>query len=230
LSTTALLIACAGPTATGGGGSKTPIVTAGTRCAGGSCVCRQVDAVGEPGESPRDEGAPASGQKRFEVRTGRGLDAVDIEVEGRGVLSKSTAVPDPACAYIDLPPGKYKVVVRARVSNPSVGMEPALFIDEYGERHKSWYHTFQFRCGGKQGPCSEDDMREVIAAGQKIARGLYDPCGSTKVRGLRYDGKRVDEPGTARLSELTVELTLDVYPFEPRFPHGAPKCHGVSPE
>lgn len=204
---------------------KTPIRTAGARCSGGACTCRPVDNYGNSKEVNFDEGAPAAGLKRFELRTGRGYDAATIAVEGMGVFEKSTTSPEPSCAYLDLLPGKHRVTIHARAANAEAGQEPALFVREYSPERKSWYDTFQFRCGGDD-VCSLGHMEQFLEEAQKKPRGIWDPCGSVRVEGVKWDGGR--GPG-AKLAELTVELTLEVYKFEPRFPHGAHSCKGPSP-
>jgi len=227
------LAACAsGPSSTPTAKPAGPLVTAGTRCAGGECRCRAVDNAGEPaeptatdkGEDP--EGAPAAGQKRFELRTGRGLDPISITVDGRGTLNKSTERPEPSCGYIDLPPGQHRVVVRARAANVEAGMEPAFFVYEWSGAMKSWYRTFAFRCGG-DGMCAEGHLEDWAKTVRATPRGLFDPCGSTKVQGMKWTGQKA--PRGPTMAEVEVEFTLNVYPFEPRFPHGAPKCKGPSP-
>jgi len=50
-----------------------PLQTAGPRCQGARCTCREIDDYGRPtGDSSRNEGDVAPGMKRFEFRTGRG--------------------------------------------------------------------------------------------------------------------------------------------------------------
>jgi hypothetical protein len=227
-----LLSACAGqkegqkpskPEAAG------PMAVAGARCSGGVCACRRVDERGEMAEADRDEGPIAEGHKRFELRTGRGLDEVRITVEGKGTLVKTGASPEPACAYVDLPPGRHKVTVRAVATNPEAGQEPSFFIAEHSPEQRSWYDTFRFRCGGGDMVCSQghmDEWLDAMRAHQKASRGIYDPCGSTRVALPRWTAERAVGP---KLADLEVELTLEVYKFQPRFPHGAKTCKGPSP-
>jgi hypothetical protein len=189
-----------------------------------------VDQYGRSIESegaPADEGAPAPGTKRFELRTGRGLDEAAITIEGKGTLRKEAgASAEPSCAYIDLPPGRHVVHLRARAQNPEAGMEPALFLREYGSGTQSWYDTFQMRCGGDGRPCELGHMEAFVAEVQKTPRGLFDPCGSTRVEGVRWNALRTVG---ALLGEVTIDLTLDVYKFAPRFRHGSPTCKGPAP-
>jgi hypothetical protein len=224
----ALLAGCAGSSGTAKPSptEARPIVTAGNRCSGGVCTCRAVDDYGRSLGPAFDEGAPAPGTKRFELRTGRGEDALTVTVERLGAFEKSLRSVEPSCAYVDLPPGKHRVTVHARAANEEAGQQPGLFIREYSAQKNSWYDTFQFRCGSGSELCSLGHMEQFLAEAQKVPRGVWDPCGSVRVEGIRWDGGR--GPGS-KLSELTLELVLEVYKFEPRFPHGAPTCKGPSP-
>jgi hypothetical protein len=175
-----------------------------------------------------DEGAPAPGTKRFEIRTGRGADPVSITIEGKGTLTKSTTGPEAQCGYVDLPPGKHRVVIHATAANPELGQEPAVFIREYSPELQSWYDTFQWRCGGGEDMCSIGHMEKFLDEVRAVPRGIFDPCGSVRIEGVKWDAGRA--AGAARLADFTVELTLNVYKFPPRFPHGAPTCKGPSAE
>lgn len=208
-----------------------PMALAGARCTDGVCACRRVDERGETAEEDRDEGPIAEGHKRFELRTGRGLDEVRITVEGRGTLVKAGgASPEPVCAYVDLPPGKHRVTVRAVATDLEAGQEPSFFIAEHSPEQRSWYDTFRFRCGGGGSVCTQghmDEWLDAMRAHLKAARGIYDPCGSTRVTLPRWTAERAVGP---KLADLEVALTLEVYKFQPRFPHGAKTCKGPSEE
>ncbi len=203
---------------------KTPIAVAGARCKSGVCTCRDVDEHGRG--TPGDEGAVAPGTKRFEFRTGRANDPITVAVEGAGVLAKSGADVESACAYVDLTPGKHRVKLHARAANPDAGQVPALFISEYSEKTKDWYDTFELRCGGVDEVCTLGDMQAWIEKVQGRARGIWDPCGSVRVEGVKWEALR--SVGT-KLADVEVELVLEVYKFQPRFPHGYPKCKGMDP-
>jgi hypothetical protein len=222
----AALLGCAPARGPAGPSTTGALALAGARCAGGACTCRAVDDYGNLID-PKDteEGPIADGQKRFELRTGRGFDPLRIEVAGRGGLDKRTDVVDATCGYIDLPPGQHAVRVHMRAQNPEAGQVPALFVSEFSPRFKSWYTTFQFRCGGS-GPCEKGHMDDWMKEMRTVERGLFDPCGSVRIKGLRFNAERA--VGT-KLAELTLEFVLDVYKFPPRFPHGAPRCKGLSP-
>jgi hypothetical protein len=221
-----LCASCA--TSAGGGGAALAeggaLTVTGARCSGAACTCRVVDDYGRG--APGDEGAVAPGHKRFELRTGRGNDPLAITVEGRGTLRKSGTDVDAACGYIDLPPGKFRVRLRANAQSADAGQVPALFIREYGERTKDWYDTFEFRCGGQSEVCTLGDMQAWIDRVQKVARGIWDPCGSVRVEGVKWNALR---SVGVKLAEIEVELTLEVYKFSPRFPHGFAKCKGMDP-
>jgi len=224
----ALLSACAGSPK--GGTAQVsvaahdgPMSLAGPRCQGGACTCRRVDDQGRSMEAAdTEEGPIAPGQKRFEIRTGRGLNPLEITIAGRGTLRKGTDSPAPACAYIDLPPGRHTLRIHATASNPDAGQEPSLFVSEYSATLKSWYDTFRFRCGG-DGVCSHGHMLQWMEQVKAQPRGLFDPCGSVRIEGVKWDGQR--SVGTT-LGEVDVELALVVYKFPPRFPHGNKTCKG----
>lgn len=210
-----------------------PLVTAGPRCPGGACRCRDVDPSGATlGESPYDstdptaspEGAPAEGMKRFELRTGRGGDDVQVTVEGRGTLHKNADTIEPQCGYIDLPPGEHRVRLRVKAQPGQVAV-PRLLIYEHGGKTHSWYGTFAMACGSGA-VCTRPELADRTAELKK-PRGLFDPCGSVKASGVRYDSEHDAED---RITALDLEVTLKVYPFAPRFAHGASKCKGLSGE
>ena len=46
----------------------------------------------------------AAGQKRFELRTGRGFDKTTVTIETRGTLVKDTSLPEASCATRPRPP------------------------------------------------------------------------------------------------------------------------------
>jgi hypothetical protein len=215
-----LLVSCAHSSSPPTVKSSASIGTAGDRCPGGVCTCRAVDDYGRGG--PSDEKDVAAGQKRFELRTGRGLDEMEVTVEGRGTLKKSKESPEAACAYVDLPPGKHRVHLHARASEMG-GMVPALLVNEWSARTHDWYGSFQFRCGGGR-TCTKDLLAEWAETDGKRPRGIFDPCGSTRVENLKWD---VSHAADVTVEELDLDFVLEVYKFVPRFPHGAKTCKGV---
>lgn len=199
----------------------------GSRCKGGVCACRDVDIYGR-GTTPDGDfepSVPAEGHKRFEFRTGRGNDQMRITVEGVGTFLKTGPLPEAACIYVDLPAGVYRVRYHVTAANPTMGAEPRLRISEYSPRWKRWYRTFGFRCADGEQACTKNlaaDMFEILA---KQRDGKFDPCGSTKVQGLRFWTDR--EPEQA-VGEFNLQLALNVYKFAPRFPPDTARCKGVS--
>jgi hypothetical protein len=117
--------------------------------------------------------------------------------------------------------------MHAVAANPELGQEPALFIREYSPEKQSWYDTFQWRCGGGEDVCTIGHMEQFLGEVRKVERGIFDPCGSTRVENIGWEAGR--SAGANRLAELTLNLALTIYKFTPRFPHGAPTCKGLSP-
>jgi hypothetical protein len=227
-------LGCAAQGGTAGGAASAPaaghlddgaaLAVAGARCAGGACTCRGVEDSGRPSTRGEDEGPVAEGKKRFELRSGRGLDKLSISVAGQGTLHKNVALVDASCGYIDLPPGRHRVLVHVEARDPQAGIAPRVFISEYGTRTHDWYDTFQFKCGDPN-PCYKDDMKDWLEAARKRERGIYDPCGSTRIEDLKWG---VSHSPEQRLDDLELELTLHVYKFEPRFAHGGATCKGLA--
>src|SRR5206468_3678282 len=130
-------------------------------------------------------------------------------------------------AYFELAAGRHTVRVHAEAANPEIGQEPAFFLYEYSPEQKSWYHTFAFHCGGGD-VCTIGDMEKWLGEAQLSGtRGIHDPCGSTRIEGLRWQAER--SVGT-KLAALELDFVLEVYKFKPRFPHGAKSCKGPSAE
>jgi len=180
----------------------TEAVLAGPLCEGGHCKCRS---------GAEDAGEPAEGMKRFELRL-KSAQELWVTVHGSR-LYKSAEAPE-ACFYLDLPSGDTPVEMRA--SDPN-GVSAEWTISEYGAKTKSWYDTFRFECGNP-GVCSFDEIDSHKAEYANMKRGLHDPCGSTKLKGLSWDTGKA--PDNQHPSELLVRLTLDVYKFAPEKPHG----------
>jgi hypothetical protein len=201
------------------------LVTAGARCSGEKCTCRNLDNYGRATGESSSEGTIAAGQKRFELRTGRGFDKTTVTIESRGTLVKETTLPEPSCAYIDLPPGTYRVVLRAAAKDEGQGIQPRLMIGEYGSETHDWYNTFAFSCGGEAGRCIKDDMNDWFEKAKQVNRGIFDKCGSTRVTDIAW---HVEHSPEQTLEDLTLELTLHVYKFPPRFPHGTATCKGLA--
>ena len=202
-----------------------PLQTAGPRCQGARCTCREIDDYGRPtGDSSRNEGDVAPGMKRFEFRTGRGFDPMTVTIDGRGTLTKDTSTVEPTCGYVELPPGRHAVRLRIEAKDVAQGIHPRLLVNEYGVGQKDWYSTFSFACGSA-GPCIKEDMKDWFDKARAVDRGIFDKCGSTRVEGIRWS---VEHSPEQTLEDLTLDFVLHVYKFEPRFVHGTPTCKGIS--
>ena len=183
--------------------SSGPLDTAGPRCSGATCSCRAVDDYGRPtGSGSRDEGEIAAGMKRFEFRTGRGFDAMTVTIDGRGTLTKDASQAEPSCGYVELAPGRHAVRLRILAKDPAQGIHPRLLVNEYGRNTNGWYTSFSFACGAV-GPCIKDDMKDWFDKARAVDRGIYDPCGATRVEGIRWS---VEHSPEQTLEDLTLDL------------------------
>ncbi|HEY4241150.1 MAG TPA: hypothetical protein VGM88_15110 [Kofleriaceae bacterium] len=190
---------------------ETHAVLAGPLCADNRCTCR--DGSGDGGAGVPDD----PNHKRYEIRLGPSPHDLWLTVAGGTVLYKS---PERAeeCFYIDLPTGQQPFELRA--SNPD-GVSVALQINELGAKTKSWYSTFEFKCGSP-GVCSFDELDIQKSNYVAAKHNNFDLCGSTKVKGITWDqGKAPDQQHP---SEFVLRASLDIYKFAPWKPHGDPSC------
>lgn len=148
-----------------------------------------------------------------------------ITIEGVGTFEKSGSDPEARCIYVDLPPGPHRLRYHVIAANPTQGAEPRLRVSEYSEKFKRWYRTFGFRCSDGSAPCSKDLARDEFERLAKQTDGKFDPCGSTKVQGLRFVTDR--EPDSA-VSDFNLQWVLNIYRFTPRFAPDTPKCTGLT--
>lgn len=171
-----------------------------------ACKCR------EPGD---DTGVPAPGYKRYEIRIGPAEDELWVAV-GDMILYKSRERAE-ECFYVDLHPGKHPVMLRAE--GPQ-GFGARLSISE--QAAQGWYDTFAFQCGAP-GRCAATELRDWSdALPRRYPRDVHDPCGSTKIRGVRWlAGRTLDR---VHPDALQLDLVLDVYRFAPAHPPGDPAC------
>jgi hypothetical protein len=208
-------LALLGIAACGGGGTSqikigpTPMkltkgVLTGETCAGNnSCKCRE---GGEDG----GVGVPTDGRKRFEIRMESAYDLWVTLPDTTLYKSPETAV---ACFYVDLSPGKQPFALRA--SN-AAGVSFALEIHELGTDTKSWYDTFEFKCG-HPGVCTFAELADK-GGSAKVKGGKYDACGSTRIKNVIWDHSK--SPDGQVPSELALQGTLDIYKFKPWKAHG----------
>lgn len=180
---------------------------AGATCQDTQCKCRS-------GAEDGGVGVPTDGRKRYEVKL---ESAYDLWVTVHETVLYKSPETASACFYVDLAPGKHPVSIRA--SNKA-GVSLAVEIHELGTGTKSWYDTFQFKCG-HPGVCTFDelDTKKSEYTGKK---GLHDKCGSTKIRKVVWDHGKV--PDGQHPNELAVELLLDIYKFAPWLATGDANC------
>lgn len=183
---------------------------AGPLCSGQTCQCR-AEGAGDGGAGTPDEGV-----KRFEVRVGPAEHPLWVTVDDM-VLYKSEARAE-ECFYIDLPAGDHRVGLRASREG---GLSAALRLAEYAPGTSSWYDTYRFTCGSP-GVCSHDEMDAYKASLAKYKRGIHDPCGSVKVKGITWDTG--EAPDQMHPSDLALGFTIDIYDFAPKYAHGDPAC------
>jgi hypothetical protein len=196
---------------------RTEAVLVGPLCQGESCRCREGD--GDAGPAP-------AGSKRFEVRLGPSPDLLWATVDGM-VMHKSAGRQE-ACFYVDLRAGKHEVSFRGLKDEREEGLGASIAIAEQGGAEDAtwWYRTFDFQCGAP-GLC---DRAAIEAWNRDVSRlaGKHDPCGSTKVQGIRWEtGRGADRE---HVGELLLHLTLDIYKFDPEHPPGSNECDQASTE
>lgn len=178
-------------------------VLTGATCENNACKCRD-------GAEDGGVGFPTDGRKRFEIRMESAYDLWVTLPDTTLYKSPETAV---ACFYVDMAPGKHPMSLRA--SNPA-GVSFAVEVHELGTDTKSWYDTFEFRCG-HPGVCTFAELDDK-GKQAKVKRGLYDACGSTKVKNVIWDHGKA--PDGQVPSEFALQLGLDVYKFKPFKAHG----------
>jgi hypothetical protein len=180
----------------------------GPLCKAQGCTCRDTNQKGDGGV-----GAPEAGRKRFEIRL---TSAQELWVSLPDAVLYKTPERAEECFYVDLP--SVDVPIELRGSDPA-GVSAQWTIRELGTKTSSWYDTFELACG-HPGVCSFD---ELDAAKRKAAampkKGVYDACGSVKVKGLVWDTGRA--PDNLHPNELLVKLVLQIYKREPSREHGA---------
>lgn len=220
-----LFVASCGGGEGAGGGTTTPkveigptpepvtrAVLAGPLCTTEACTCRKVDAPADGGAGvPEDETV-----KRFEFHVGPAENALWVSVDDMVLYKSDQHAED--CFYVDLTSGQHEVKLRASRGG---GFSAQLDIHEYGVVSQSWYDTFTFNCGSP-GACSYDRLDDWKAEIARFTRGLHDPCGSTKIKGLVWDAGKA--PDQQHPQDLEMRFTLDVYKFAPDKPHGHPEC------
>jgi hypothetical protein len=179
---------------------------AGPLCSATDCKC---------GNSYDEIGEPDATHKRFEIRL---ASAQELWV----TLPQHQLYKNPehaeTCFYVDLPAGVHDVALRAANKD---GVSAQIEIFELGVKAKTKYNTFKFSCG-HPGVCSFEDLDAAKVSYKEFKRGLHDPCGSTKIKGINWDHGKA--PDGTHPDNLLVRLQLDVYKFMPEKPSGDATC------
>jgi len=201
-----------------GGAKRTSAALVGARCAPTGCTCRDLDKVADQKESV----PPADGKKRYEVRVGPTTQPTWVRIAGVGTLYHGSNVGGELCFYVDLPAeGKVAVSYRGQAETKGEGVHARVALREYSAKGPWWYDSFEFVCGGDR-PCSAAGLRDWRENASGLSGNLKDPCGSTKIRDIRFDVDRAGDEVNA--GQVDLHFTLDIYPFAPRFAPGAEEC------
>lgn len=198
---------------------RSTLSLSGPRCTGeGSCRCRPLDSNDDQAEA-----AITAGHKRFEFRLPRTTSAIWVDIEGRGHFYKAPENMRPACFYVDLPAGKHRVTIHSVMSDPEIGLQTGLFINEYGPKEGPfWYRTFELSCGGMN-KCTKAGLNAWVDAMRRLPKGHFSPCGSVKLRRVAVGGTREQRLDT-EYTDLTVRFTLEIYGFAPYQNPSSPEC------
>ena len=187
---------------------ETRATLAGPLCSDGICSCRS--ATSQAGQPSRAD------HKRFEFRLGPAANELWVTVNDM-TLYKNTEQ-NSQCFYLDLPPGRHKVRLYARSKE---GAAAGLAVSEMQTENYWWYQTLRFRCG-TPGPCEKSQLARYRKSLSKYRRSVHDPCGSTKVRKIRWDAGRLNSG--AVLGYVDFQFELDIRRFSPTHPSGDPQC------
>lgn len=215
----ALAVAVAlGSTALSCGGSQQPVnpfveipdrstraTLAGPLCQENRCQCMN---EGSPGLPER------AGMKRYHFQLGPVENEMWVMVDSM-VFYKS-AEKASECFVVDLRTGEHEVVIRAQGEH---GTAAHLQVAELGA--EGAYRTFDFACGGP-GSCAQSTLRDWHASLAKYKRGAHDPCGSTKIKKVKWTSDRAEDK--VHPNDMQVDFVLDVYEFTPKHPPGDPAC------
>jgi hypothetical protein len=181
------------------------------RCTGATCVCRAAE-----GDDFEKTPIP-DGMKRFELRVSTGPGVAWVTIDGERFYKGGERSTE--CWYLDLGPGKHPVALRTHSSEPQGGFGVELSIREHNPKGPWWYETFSIRCGWP-GACDVESLRDWKRRVEGYEENRQDACGSVKLRGIGWVTGRV--PDALHPEEIAMDVTLDVYPFEPKEAPGPP--------
>jgi hypothetical protein len=176
-------------------------------CRDGVCRCGDPAAETAPPEAPR---------KRFAVRVGPIDNDLWVTVDGM-VLYKSRERAT-ECFYVDLAPGEHAVAVRGHGER---GVAARVAIAELGPTGPWWYDTFELDCGAGA-LCDREGFEQWKATIAGREGGVHEPCGSTRVKNVRWQMGRM--PDMQHPEDILVELTLQIYEFATEHAPGSAEC------
>jgi hypothetical protein len=189
----------------------------GGRCQGATCTCRNANNFAA--ESP----APDEAHKRFEIRIGAGGGEATLSSP---TLGDFTSGPGEACFYVDVVPGTtHDLTFVAREARKEEGVSPTLQIAEYGPKGPWWYDVLDVKCEGPGAHCNREAADAWSAELKTRKRGRIDPCGSSVVKGLKWDttgGTGVRELGL--FADFKVTFAMEVKKFPTQFKPGSTEC------
>jgi hypothetical protein len=83
-----------------------------------------------------------------------------------------------------------------------------------------WYPVFTQRCGGPSSGCDNPSLREWRHSFVAVNGGVLDRCGSTRVNGVRWGGRKsVTNPDA--YEDLILQFSVKTYRFQPKRPPGS---------
>ena len=166
------------------------------------------------------------GMKRFEFRTGRGFELESVTIDGKGTLTKDTVDGRAELRLRRAAARTPRGAPAHRGQGQGAGHPPAPARHRVRQAGRTTgTRPSPFACGGGNGPCIKEDMKQWFDKARAVERGIFDKCGSTRVEGIRWS---VEHSPEQTLEDLTLDFVLHIYKFEPRFVHGTPTCKGIS--
>lgn len=188
---------------------------AGHRCkTADNCLCRPLE-----GDAAEQQ-PPAEGTKRFELRVASSDGVAWVTIDGRDVLYKNQERNED-CFYVDLAPGDHSFSLRAKAERAEGGIGAGLRVHEYDAKNQRWYDSFLFSCGAP-GACAKDVLVDWKKSVERDRTLMLDPCGTTRVRALRWETGRM--PDAVHPEEILIAFTLKIGPGQPDNPPRDASC------
>ncbi len=164
--------------------------------------------------------------KRVEFRIAPSQDRQWVSVADKGVFFHSSPEKEEgACFAVDLPTGSgpvtYHVTYKVEAEHVENGAKPGLRVAEWGEKAGAFYDTFHLDCGGAA--CTKASLEEIADKHKAAARGIYDPCGSVRIKKLTRMAEGMAK-GSGGYPAVSFEFDLLVYAFKPQEAPGTGSC------